>query len=93
MNVLGDAAWSSKFHVWRMEWTEESVALFVDDRLLNQVAVDSLVNKDGSGFNPFKQSHYMLVNLAIGGQNGGDPEHTPLPKLFEVDYIRVYQQN
>jgi len=92
LTALGDSTWSSEFHTWRMDWTEESIALFVDDRLLNRVAVDALVNKDGSGFNPFRQSHYMLVNLAIGGQNGGDPGNTRFPRLFEVDYIRVYQK-
>jgi len=40
----------------------------VDDQLLNKVAVDSLHNKDGSGFNPFRQPHYMLLNLAVGGR-------------------------
>jgi beta-glucanase (GH16 family) len=90
VTTLGNA-WSTKFHVWRMDWTEESIALYVDDRLLNQVSVSSLVHKDGSEFNPFKQPHYMLVNLAIGGQNGGDPEQTSFPRLFEVDYIRVYE--
>ena len=59
--------------------------------LLNKVTVDSLVNKDGSGFNPFKQPHYMLLNLAIGGTNGGNPEKTKFPRKFEVDYVRVYQ--
>lgn len=87
---LGGAAWAGKFHTWRMDWTEEYIALFVDDSLLNKVAVKDLVNKDGSGFNPFKQPHYMLLNLAIGGQNGGDPQHTAFPKQMEVDYVRVW---
>ena len=60
--------------------------------LLNKVKVDVLMNKDGSGFNPFKQPHYMLLNMAIGGQNGGDPTNTRFPALFEVDYVRVYQK-
>ena len=89
---LGGATWSSEFHLWRMDWTEESIALFIDGTLLNKVAVDDLVNKDGSGFNPFKQPHYMLVNLAIGGENGGDPGDTISPRLFEVDYVRVYKK-
>jgi beta-glucanase (GH16 family) len=88
---LGGAAWANQFHVWRMDWTEESIALFMDDHLLNKVAVDSLINKDGSGFNPFKQPHYMLLNLALGGMNGGDPSGTAFPQRFEVDYVRVYQ--
>jgi beta-glucanase (GH16 family) len=89
---LGDSIWSSKFHVWRMDWTEERIALFVDDSLLNEMPVEALVNKDGSGFNPFKQPHYMLLNLAIGGQNGGNPANTTFPRFFEIDYVRVYQK-
>jgi len=89
---LGGNKWASQFHVWRMDWTVEYIALYVDNQLLNKVNVDQLVNKDGSGFNPFKQPHYLLVNLAIGGQNGGDPQQTSFPRKLEVDYIRVYQE-
>lgn len=89
---LGGAAWSSKFHIWRMDWDEQAIALYMDDQLMNKVALDKLVNKDGSGINPFKQPHYMLLNLALGGMNGGDPATTPFPTRFEVDYVRVYQQ-
>jgi len=91
MKSLGDSVWASRFHTWRMDWTKESISLYVDDFLLNKMPVDSLVNKDGSGFNPFRQPQYMLVNLAIGGQNGGNPEHTIFPSKFEIDYLRVYQ--
>ena len=86
------AAWAAKFHVWRMDWNEESIELYVDEILLNKVALSALVNKDGSNFEPFKQPEYMLLNLAIGGQNGGNPAATPFPRRFEVDYVRVYQK-
>jgi len=89
---LGATAWASQFHVWRMDWTKEFIALYMDDKLLNKVMVDSLVNKDGTDFNPFRQPHYMLLNFAIGGQHGGDPSATSFPRRFEVDYVRVYQQ-
>jgi beta-glucanase (GH16 family) len=89
---LGGAAWASKFHVWRMDWTDREISLFVDDQLLNRVDVDSLFNRDGSGFNPFRQPHYMLLNVAMGGMNGGDPSQTPFPNRFEIDYVRVYQR-
>jgi len=92
IDSLGGKKWASEFHTWRMDWNEEFIALYIDDQLLNKVPLDSLVNKDGSGFNPFKQPHYMLLNLAIGGANGGDPSHTSFPKKFEVDYVRVYQK-
>jgi beta-glucanase (GH16 family) len=89
---LGGDSWSSKFHTWRMDWSEESIELYLDDHLLNKVALASLVNKDGSGFNPFQQSHYMLLNLAIGGDNGGDPSTTSFPRRFEVDWVRVWEK-
>ncbi len=41
-------------------------------------------------FNPFRQPHYILLNLALGS-NGGDPENTAFPLRYEVDYVRVYQ--
>jgi beta-glucanase (GH16 family) len=87
-----EAGWSKKFHVWRMDWDESFISLYVDDQLLNQVSLKDLVNQDGSGFNPFMQPHYILLNLAIGGDNGGDVSITKLPRRFEVDYVRVYQK-
>lgn len=89
---LGGKKWASKFHIWRMDWTENSISLFVDDELLINVPMEKLTNKDGSNINPFKQTHYMLLNLAMGGMNGGELGNTKFPNRFEVDYVRVYQK-
>jgi beta-glucanase (GH16 family) len=87
------ANWSKKFHTWRMDWDENAISLFCDDNLLNRVTLDQLVNQDGSGFNPFKQPEYMLLNLALGGDNGGVPsEASVFPHKYEIDYVRVYQK-
>lgn len=90
---LGGKNWANQFHIWRMDWDEQSIALYLDDQLLNKVSLDKLVDKDGSGFKPFEQPHYMLLNLAIGGDNGGDPSHSVFPGRMEVDYVRVYQKD
>lgn len=87
---FGDKRWSEKFHIWRMDWDENEIRLYVDDLLMNRVPLDRLVNPDG--FNPFKQPHYILLNLAIGGDNGGDPSLTVFPNRYLVDYVRVYQK-
>ena len=59
---------------------------------LSALAAD-LDPKDGyRPARPFQQPHYMLVNLAIGGTQGGDPSQTEFPSRYEVDYIRVYQK-
>jgi len=84
------AGWSSNFHIWRMDWDDQNINLYLDDTLLNGVPLSTMLNPDGNS--PFKQKVYMLVNLAIGGDNGGDPAGTTFPVKFEVDYVRVFQR-
>ncbi|MBW3130495.1 glycoside hydrolase family 16 protein [Hymenobacter profundi] len=87
-----DPDWAKKFHVWRMDWDADSIRLYVDDLLLNETPLTATVNQDGTGRNPMRQPHYTLLNLALGGDNGGPLEGTTLPSRYEVDYVRVYQQ-
>jgi beta-glucanase (GH16 family) len=82
--------WANDFHVWRMDWDDQKIDLYVDDLQMNTTALSSMLNADGTS--PFKQKHYMLVNLAIGGVNGGDPAGTTFPVKYEVDWIRVFQK-
>jgi beta-glucanase (GH16 family) len=86
--LKADREWVKKFHIWRMDWDEESIELYIDDILINTTSLTETLNPDG--FNPFKQPHYLLLNLAIGG-NGGDPSGTTFPLRYEIDYVRVYQ--
>lgn len=92
IEALGGKSWADDFHVWRMDWTPEYIALYVDDELMIKEPLSKLHNKDGSGFNPFKQPHYILLNLAMGGMNGGELNDTKFPNRYKVDYVRVYQQ-
>jgi len=84
--------WSSKFHVWRMDWDKDRVRLYVDDELLNTIELSKTINRTPDRANPFHVPHYILLNLAIGGTNGGDPSATEFPARFEIDYVRVYQR-
>jgi beta-glucanase (GH16 family) len=85
-------AWSERFHLWRMDWDERSILLSVDGQPLNDVDLTKTVNADGSSTNPFHQPHYIIVNLAVGGTQGGDPSSTSFPAKYEIDYVRVYQR-
>ena len=85
-----DPEWDRKFHVWRMDWDENFIRLYVDDRLLNETDVSKTLNPDG--FNPFHQPQYILLNLAIGS-TGGDPSATNFPTRYEIDYVRVFQKD
>lgn len=84
-----DPEWTNKFHIWRMDWNKESISIYLDNQLLNDVHLSQTINPDG--FNPFLQPHYLLLNLALGG-NGGDPSGSPSPIKYEIDWVRVYQE-
>ena len=84
-----DPEWTKKFHIWRMDWNKDSINLFLDGQLLNTTLLNQTLNPDG--FNPFLQPHYLLLNLALGG-NGGDPSKSRFPVRYEIDYVRVYQK-
>ena len=84
-----DATWAAKFHVWRMDWDGTQINLYVDDTLMNNAKLSDMLNADGKS--PFMQKAYMIVNLAIGGQNGGDPSGTTFPQVYQIDNLRVFQ--
>ena len=89
---FNDPNWSKKFHVWRMDWDVNSIKLYVDEILLNTIDLKTTFNKDKERKNPFRQPHYIILNLAIGGSSGGDPSNTKFPARFEVDYVRIYKK-
>jgi len=82
--------WSKQFHTWRMDWDEHRIRIYMDDYLLNSMDLSKTLNADGT--NPFHEPQHILLNLAIGGDSGGNPALTQFPKPFEVDWVRVYQQ-
>jgi beta-glucanase (GH16 family) len=93
LDSLGGESWAAAFHVWRMDWDESGIVLSVDDRELLKQPMDSLVNRDSLRLNPFKQPMYLILNVALGGDNGGDLSATSFPRRMEVDYVRVYQKS
>lgn len=88
-----DSLWAEKFHVWRMDWTTEAIRIYLDDELLNDIPLSQTVNGSiGQHTNPFTRPQYLLLNLAIGGDNGGTIDNKAMPMRYEIDYVRVYQR-
>ena len=88
-----DPDWALRFHVWRMDWDETAIRLYLDDELLNEVSLSATVNGSiGRYLNPFNRPQFILLNLALGGDNGGTIDDTAFPMRYEIDYVRVYQQ-
>ena len=57
-----------------------------------ELTVTGCVARNPDGTHPFRQPHYMILNLALGGDNGGPVDGTEFPARFEVDWVRVYQE-
>lgn len=90
---IGGREWAEEFHLWRLDWTEEAVRIFVDGEMLNETKLAGIAaSDDGSLPHPFRHPHYLILNLAVGGTAGGDPSGTKFPARYEIDWVRVYQK-
>jgi beta-glucanase (GH16 family) len=78
--------WINKYHVYRMDWDENYIRLYVDDVPKNTVDIQAFKNWDGSI--AFHNPQFMMLNLAIKDHGAGIDEN----QKFEVDYFRVYQK-
>ena len=89
-----DPDWADKFHVYAMDWDENRIAISVDGRVISDASIAELKNaRYRSVENPFHQPHYLLMNLALGGECGGDVTAIKFPVRMYVDYVRVYQKS
>ncbi|MCD8261474.1 MAG: glycoside hydrolase family 16 protein [Bacteroides sp.] len=88
--TLFDTTLTKEFHVYALEWEEEELRSYVDDRLY------FTFRKNDAGFEawPFNQSFHLLLNLAIGGNLGGieGVDNSLFPQHYVIEYVRVYKK-
>jgi len=41
--------------------------------------------------NPYDNDHYLLLNIAVGGNLGGEVPSNFSEEIMEIDYVRIYQ--
>ena len=78
------------FHIYRLEWSNVAVTWSVD-------STEYFTYVDpGYGFNgwPYNKDFFMILNIAIGGNWGGQKgvDNSIFPQQMLVDYVRVYQR-
>lgn len=80
---------SDAFHVYAVEWFPDRLDFYVDDRKFFSFANEGT----GSDAWPFHRDHYLILNLAIGGDWGGQRgiDADAFPQRFLIDYVRVYR--
>ncbi|MCA1029520.1 carbohydrate binding domain-containing protein [Bacillus timonensis] len=84
------------FHVYSVEWEPGEIRFYVDGNLFQTL---NNWNSTGAGNAtkysypaPFDQEFFLILNLAIGGWYGGNPDATTnFPGTMEVDYVKVYE--
>lgn len=78
------------FHIYATEWSENKIAFYVDGKLFKTITPQDLPpGKQWVFDHPF----FMILNLAIGGPWGGEPDATTrFPGVMKIDYVRVFSR-
>jgi len=79
------------FHRYQLTWTPERITVGRDDRNYFQFGRDASGGRDAW---PFDAPQYLLLNIAVGGNWGGQKGVDPaiFPVRMVIDYVRVYQR-
>lgn len=89
--TLSNGDFSDEFHVFTMIWDEHKIKFFVDDNPYVTIFFSSLNFNNNN--NPFLKDFFILMNVAVGGNYGGNPDATTIwPQKMEVDYVRIFQK-
>ena len=73
------------FHVYAAEWVEAPIRFFVDGEL-------SFTVRDTSSRPVFEAPKNIILNLAVGGWFGGDPDLTTVfPQVMDIDFFRFWE--
>lgn len=79
----------NEYHNYSIEWDSDSIKWFLDGSKYHSVEIRDSINSTSE----FHKPHYIIFNLAIGGNWPGSPDKTTLfPDTVFVDYVRVYQK-
>ncbi|MCL6524836.1 MAG: glycoside hydrolase family 16 protein [Thermoflavifilum sp.] len=80
----------NQFHVYAIEWTPEQIDFYVDSTKYLTFKNEHKTEAEW----PFDKPCYLILNIAIGGDWGGQHGVDPqiFPATMKIDYVRVYQR-
>ena len=89
---------SADFHVYGIEWAQEEkdgkdvIRFTLDGVQYAEVWEEQIDNNDSW---PFNKPFFIIFNLAVGGNMGGQIDNSIFdsPRIMYVDWVRVYQRN
>ncbi len=78
-SYAGGASDVQDFHTYAIEWDANDIRFYMDDTVV--------VTRDVSSCAQYKESMFVLLNVAIGGNLGGTVDPTLDLATMEVDYV------
>lgn len=79
---------TKNFHVYGLEWDDKKLVFSVDGKDF----FTYIPEKYNEDFWPFTKDQFLLLNIAVGGNLGGQVDPNFTQDQMEVDYVRVYQK-
>ncbi|CAH0529852.1 glycoside hydrolase family 16 protein [Vibrio hippocampi] len=67
------------WHVYAMEWEQDQIDFYIDDV--------KVATQDMSGCTQYQEDMFVLINLAMGGNLGGDVDANLTKATLEIDYV------
>jgi beta-glucanase (GH16 family) len=84
-STLAEGKYSDDYHTYSIEWYPETIKWLVDGEYFHELEI-------AEDMKEFLRSHYLILNVAVGGYWPGYPDETSVfPQKMLVDYVRVYQ--
>lgn len=80
----------SAFHRYQLDWRPKSITIGIDDRSVFRVRDDQ---PGGHAAWPFTRPYDLILNLAVGGDWGGQKgiDDSAFPQRMSVDYVRYWR--
>ncbi len=78
---------TTEFHLYSMIWTEDSITFLLDD--VEYYKYNPSTKNDQTW--PFYNNQFIILNVAVGGNLGGNIDPNFTSSTMEIDYVRVYQ--
>ena len=76
---------SGEFHIYSLIWTENVIKILLDDVVFFE--------RENTQEIPYDNHHYLLLNIAMGGNLGGTIPSDFNNATMEIDYVRVYEES
>jgi beta-glucanase (GH16 family) len=88
--VYSVSNFNSAFHTYAVDWSSEKIDFYIDDSLYFTFEKSGDSSKEW----PFDHPFHLILNLAVGGNWGGQKGVDPSiwPQKMEIEYIRIFDK-